>query len=253
MSAPPLIALEVLHLVSEFGHHATNSADLITLGNNFDAFTREIGFRYFAIAEHYTTDGSIPLLLENYPLEWAYEFREKGYSKRDPVHQACRQARFAFAWTDMPRFCNVSPDQIELIERGIKAGVGLGYTIPFRSPGMRMASCSFATRPGAQFPEMSLLAVQWAASLAYEAAVRINGDGYNPLSRLSSQQRICVTLMALGKSDWEISKIMNLAEDTVTKYLNAARGRYGVGRRTQLALAALVDGQIDPEDIRSWT
>jgi len=55
--------------------------------------------------------------------------------------------------------------------------------------------------------------------------------------------------MAQGKTDWEIGTILGLSEETVTKYLNAARSRYGVVRRTQLAIAALCDGTLGIEEV----
>ena len=54
---------------------------------------------------------------------------------------------------------------------------------------------------------------------------------------------------ARGKSDWEIARILGLAEDTVTEYLKRARQRYGVSKRTMLAVHALFDGAISFADV----
>lgn len=58
--------------------------------------------------------------------------------------------------------------------------------------------------------------------------------------------------MAQGKTDWEIARILNLSEETVTRYLKTARQRFGVTRRTQLALAAMNAGLIEMRDCISW-
>lgn len=58
--------------------------------------------------------------------------------------------------------------------------------------------------------------------------------------------------MAQGKFDWEIGATPDLSEETVTKYLNAARARFGVARRAQLALAALSAGEIAYDEIITW-
>lgn len=250
--SPNPLPPEVVNLVAEFAREAINSSDLTTLHAHCDAFTREIGFRYFAIVDHRASGGNQLLCIDNYPSEWAHEFYKRGYDKVDPVHQTCRRAPFAFEWSEVRRYLNPNSDQIGVLEQGIKAGLGLGYTVPIRQPGLRMASCSFATKPGAKFPDQTLLAAQWAAGVAFEAAKRLTGSEFLAPGRLTPRQRECVALMALGKSDWEISAITGLSEDTITKYLNAARARYGVSRRTQLALAALADGEIDPDEIISW-
>jgi LuxR family quorum-sensing system transcriptional regulator CciR len=66
---------------------------------------------------------------------------------------------------------------------------------------------------------------------------------------LTDRQRDCVIWAARGKSDWEISRILGLSEDTVTEYLKRARQRYGVSKRTMLAVHALFDGAISFADV----
>jgi LuxR family quorum-sensing system transcriptional regulator CciR len=58
--------------------------------------------------------------------------------------------------------------------------------------------------------------------------------------------------VAQGKTDWEISKILGLKEDSITKVINAARRRYDVANRTELVVAALFDGQISFNTVRHW-
>lgn len=62
---------------------------------------------------------------------------------------------------------------------------------------------------------------------------------------LSPRQIECVALVAQGKSDWEIGQILGLSRDTVHEYVEAARQRYGVRRRTQLVLWAVRDGHLN--------
>ena len=53
----------------------------------------------------------------------------------------------------------------------------------------------------------------------------------------------------MGKTDWEIGRILGIAEATAHEHIEAARRRYGVGKRTQLVIRALFDGQITFSDI----
>ena len=69
---------------------------------------------------------------------------------------------------------------------------------------------------------------------------------------LTPREAECVALLAQGKTDWEISVILGLHEDTVTKYLKAARNRFGVTRRTQLAIAAVTHGQLSLDELATW-
>lgn len=66
---------------------------------------------------------------------------------------------------------------------------------------------------------------------------------------LSPRQIDCIALVAQGKSDWEIAQILGLSRDTVHEYVEAARRRYGVRRRTQLVLRAVRDGHLNIETL----
>ena len=91
---------------------------------------------------------------------------------------------------------------------------------------------------------------QLVGAFAYEAARRLRRARGLPSSPvpLTQRQIDCVLLVARGKSDWEISRILGIAEDTVTEHLDAARGRYGVSRRGQLVVRALYDGWFSLTD-----
>ena len=67
--------------------------------------------------------------------------------------------------------------------------------------------------------------------------------------RLTDRQRDCVMWAARGKSDWEIAQVLGVSEATVGEHLRHAYERYGVGKRTLVAVHALFDGKIGFLDI----
>ena len=56
-------------------------------------------------------------------------------------------------------------------------------------------------------------------------------------------------LAAKGKSNWVSGQLLGLSPDTVHKYLESAKRRYGVSSRTELVVRALFDGQLSFNDI----
>jgi LuxR family quorum-sensing system transcriptional regulator CciR len=70
-----------------------------------------------------------------------------------------------------------------------------------------------------------------------------------PLPRLTDRQRDCLVWASRGKSDWEIGRILGIGQETVVQHLKDARERYGVPKRTQLAIHALFDGTIGFLDV----
>lgn len=83
--------------------------------------------------------------------------------------------------------------------------------------------------------------------LAFDRAHAILGEDRIVLEpvALSPRQLDCIALVAQGKSDWEIAQILGLSRDTVHEYVEAARRRYGVRRRTQLVLRVVRDGHLN--------
>lgn len=93
--------------------------------------------------------------------------------------------------------------------------------------------------------------VQLVGSFAFEAARKISRI-HAPQSEcpsLTERQAECVALVARGKTDWEISQILGIGQETVIQHVKDARDRYGVTKRTLLAIRALFDGQISFADV----
>jgi len=58
-----------------------------------------------------------------------------------------------------------------------------------------------------------------------------------------------VLWVARGKGDWEIGRILGVSEETVARHVKQACARYGVNKRTLLAIRTLFDGTLTFSDI----
>jgi DNA-binding CsgD family transcriptional regulator len=70
-------------------------------------------------------------------------------------------------------------------------------------------------------------------------------------ARLSTRERQCLELAAQGKSDWEIARILGLAERTVHTHVEKAKRRMQVSTRVQAVVHALFQQQISFENVVS--
>ncbi len=236
--------------VCEFVDHAHMLCDMADLTGLFAAAVRDLGFAHHALVEH--VDLARPpghfLFVHNYPDRWVAAFASRAMHRVDPVQQvACRRVG-GFGWDEIPRFIALEPRQVAMLAEARGTGLGEGFTIPLHAPGVRKASCSFVMPPGERLPGYSLLAAECLAHAAFKAARRLLDLDRSP-ARLTPRQRQCVSLVAQGKTDWETATILGLSEETVGKYLDAARIRFGVARRTQLIVAALAVGEIELGDM----
>ena len=232
--------------VSETGSEA-ELADALAIA------TRELGFTYFALTHHVDIrQASDPAIrLHNYPADWVEYYDDNRLGVSDPVHRASHVTSVGFAWSDIPRLIALTSGDRDILNRGAGQGIGDGFTVPANVPGESHGSCSFANPTGRQFDEDHLPVAQLVGAFAFEAArrlwrMRTPGTGRVPLT---DRQRECVLWMARGKSDWEISLILGIRHETVIRHLKQARERYGVGKRTMLAVQALFDGLISFADV----
>jgi LuxR family quorum-sensing system transcriptional regulator CciR len=212
----------------------------------------DLGFSYFALTHHVDVrKNSAAIRLHNYPSGWAEWFDDQQLGATDPVHRASSRTSVGFAWSRIGEMIPLTPRDQKILELARDAGIGDGFTIPAHVPGEAHGSCSFAAASGKALDEDHLPLAQLVGAFAFEAARRIRRlrEPSSMLPRLTDRQRECVMWAARGKSDWEISQILGVSHETVIRHLKQARERYGVGKRTLLAVHALFDGSIGFLDV----
>lgn len=221
------------------------------LDEALEEFTRELGLRYFALTHHMDVRRSNSAIrIHNYPEGWAEWFDEQQLGQVDPVHRASHLTSVGFCWSKLPEMISLTDRDEKILSGARSAGIGEGFTVPAHVPGEVHGSCSFAAKIGEPLPHIHLPLLQLVGALSFEAARRIRHvRDLSPAPRLTDRQRECVMWAARGKSDWEISRILGVSHETVIQHLKQARERYGVGKRTLLAVHALFDGTIAFLDI----
>jgi len=232
---------------------AVGSADDLT--EAMTAVTATLGFQYFALTHHVdivAASGSA-IRLHNYPDQWADYYDVNALGVSDPVHRASHVTSVGFCWSKMPGMIPLTAEDRRVLAMGSAQGIGDGFTVPAHVPGEARGSCSFANEADCPMPEHMLPLAQLAGAFAFEGARRLWSDRGRlpvpPPPMLTDRQRDCLLWAARGKSDWEIGRILGVSEETVIRHLKLARERYGVQKRTLLAIRALFDGTLSFTDI----
>jgi LuxR family quorum-sensing system transcriptional regulator CciR len=211
----------------------------------------ELGFRYFALTHHVDVRRTgTAVRIHNYPDGWAEWFDGQALGTTDPVHRASNLTSVGFAWSSLPEMIALTTQDQKVLELARREGIGDGFTVPAHVPGEAHGSCSFACATGEAFSGEHLPLLQLVGAFAFEAARRMRTNRAFPApARLTDRQRECVVWAARGKSDWEIGRILGISHETVIEHLRHARERYGVGKRTLVAVHALFDGSIGFLDV----
>lgn len=229
---------------------AKTAADLETA---LQQICEELGFQYFALTHHVdiVRAGSRAIRLHNYPNRWSDFYDERALGVSDPVHRMSHTTRIGFQWSVIPDKIPLTRHDKLMLWLGREQGIGNGFTIPANVPGEARGSVSFVNEAGRALPDDALPLAELIGGHAFEIARRIWGVrslNLDPPPRLTDRQRDCVLWAGRGKGDWEISRILDVSEETVARHISHGCGRYGVSKRALLFIRTLADGTLTLED-----
>ncbi len=220
--------------------------------------SREMGFDHFALVHHVdlrpygTLDGHLLtsefVALSNYPQYWVDQYVADEIVNFDPILLASQRTNVGFGWSQLDELIPLMPIHREIMERTHKAGLADGFTVPANVPGELNGSCHFATGPERMAQKDNFPMAQLVGSFAFQAArklvIRMRSLPGEPAVQLTQRQLECIVLVARGKTDWEIGKILGITEETVRQHIKSARERYDVPKRVQVVLRAVYDGLV---------
>lgn len=239
-------------LVEEFGARSnacTNTHDLFALT---EAAAREIGFPRLAMVHGlwFRQPSRRLIRMDNFG-EWADIFIERRFYLHDPVLLACQRINTAFPWREIARILGaVSRRQQLILGEAERHGLHNGFTLPVGVMGEPMGCCSFVRNHSDLPSNWFCRAAALIGADAFREARRLHGFPARAkvLPQLSDRKFECLQLLAIGKTDHEIGRILNLKDSTVRSYMTLLRQDFDVCSRTQLAAEALRFGLISYDD-----
>jgi LuxR family quorum-sensing system transcriptional regulator CciR len=237
------------------------------------SITREMGFHSYALVQHvrnFSRDNEKFLAVSNFGESWIDYFLEHQLHMHEPIYAASRRTSVGFRFSQVPSLIRLNDHQRRTEEARRKEAITDGFCVPAHIPGEANGSCTFVVKDNNPLPVRNLPMAQLVGSFAYDAARRLLHSGirfvghpsaandsaraaaratHAPGPRLTTRQIDCIILVARGKTDWEIARILGLHEQTVTQHLNEARRRCGVSRRSELPIHALYYGHVTFADV----
>ena len=212
-----------------------------------------LGFRYFACYSHVDLLRPPPsaVVLCSYPAAWVRQYTEERLFQRDPILRLAETTLLPFSWDDAFR-PGLTREERDILTRAAEFGIVHGFTIPIHPPAARAiytASCSVV--PDSLAVEVpSYFIAQLMAYHLYDAASRQAAhDAEVGVVELSNRERQCLELVAQGKSDWVVGKLLSISERTVHNHIERAKRRLGVSTRVQAIVHALATRQINLGDV----
>ncbi len=178
---------------------------------------------------------------EEFPSGYVETYRSEHWEKIDPVLCHAPIARRPFLWNDLVAARCLTPRQIAFFERCREIGVHSGLTMPFHSPGGIVHLLSVSLRRGPlpdpqRIPHIYALAAQtWMRDCELRERVPASAPGDVHFTRRELE---CLKWVKEGKTNWEISCILRIAERTVEFHIgNAMKKLFATNRVTAVVIA----------------
>ena len=244
--------------VQQFVRECNRVTAIPELENLLEGATRAFGFDYYALSHHASLHkGTNVIRIVDFPELWQDVIAARGYFIDDPVFAASEKTVASFNWFDLPNIIELTPRHIEIIEAARDAGVGNGFAVPVHIPGEYPATCAFLVRTGRNLPVENFPAAHYVGCFAFEAARRVTPGvaRYRPVAETTASQTLtqrqfdCLVLVAQGKSDWDIGRLLGISDQTVHKHIEESKRRFGVPTRMQLVVRALFNGHLTFGDV----
>jgi len=215
------------------------------------ALAREHGFEQtvYGIVPNRQTPLEQAFLRSNYSSDWRSKYDAEKLHYVDPTVGHCLNSTLPLIW-EPKTFSDAR--QKELYEEACGYGIRSGITYPVHGANGEFGVISFVSDTladkkfrrelGRFMPELALI-----RDYVFESSLRFLKSPGPAAVRLTGRELESLKWAMLGKSSWEISRIMNCAEATVNFHFANARRKFKVNTRQQAVVKAIRLGLINPD------
>lgn len=238
-------ALDVFDVIEKA--QAARSIDSLSLlfGTSFGSF----GYSSFVLTNVLNAAGAaqVDARFGCPNLTWRAHYTALNYHLLDDLIPRVKLDHEPFTWRDSVT-SGISKSTIRMFGEAKELGVADGFVLPVHYAD-HSSTAVLLTRPDAAEIGPNNRARLFLLSSYFASVGKRLQEGAAPpqpkeSQLLSPRQRECLQWVRAGKSDWDISVILNLSEHTVNEHLEAARKRLGVRTRTQAVIEAIARGLI---------
>ena len=214
-----------------------------------DRFSRELagyGFHAWLIAslpKPGERAGSLAVL-NGWPQGWTDLYVRQNLLQDDPVVANCFRSTAPFEWRDAPYDPQTNTRAKEVMNRATDFRMRHGFCVPIHTSEGYQAVVTMAGER-VEIGGQALRALHFMGIYAHAKAAALCARKRNPAARLlTAREREVLQWAAAGKSSWEISQILGIAQSTVTAHIKAAAAKLDTPNRVATVVVALRRGEI---------
>lgn len=183
-------------------------------------------------------------MFSNYSPQWQRCYNERGYLRIDPTVQHALKSTLPVVWSN-----RLFDSAREMWEEARGHGLQVGWAQASRDAtgAVGLLSLARSAEPlTADELARNQARMSWLAQYAHAGMSRLLSPKLAPESRvaLTAREREVLRWTAEGKTAYEISKILSVAERTVNFHINNVIAKLGTSNKTQAAVKAAALGML---------
>lgn len=214
------------------------------------AISKRFGFDtvLFWLKKARTAPHSSALVQTNVDPRWWVQYQKAGYYDVDPIVVHSLVHKLPLVWGRQT--FDESPRQRELYEAASEHGLRSGISYPIHGLdgqfGLISFACNDETPGNVSYWLHACVSLTLLRDYVFESALRFHAAPVTDRDavRLTPRELECLKWIALGKTSWEISKILTCAEVTINFHVSNLMKKLAVQTRQQAVAKGICDGLI---------
>jgi LuxR family quorum sensing-dependent transcriptional regulator len=229
----------------DFIEELDRKPDVTSVLDAFQTLVTKYGFVGYCIG-----DASHPKHLRNdrlwgstWPEEWLLRFTAQKYQMVDPLIRQMNSGPTHFRWRDVRASADRAAARV--LDEASEFHMRDGFALPIYGAEGAMVGITIGTEHY-ELDKRDEATLHLAAIYFHAKLARMRTQDARPArnSRLTPRERECLSWVASGKTDWEISQILNISEQTTHEYVQNAISKLNATTRAQAVAVAMMTRQI---------
>ena len=219
--------------------HRSSEVNEVVL--SLTSFVNYFGFESLSIAQLISParGGSNKIEITDWPEGLQQQRLQRGTITRDPIALEALRSKTPFTWSDA--YCRTNKEGRKFIDETREVTSADGLLIPVH-PYNSIPGCLSLGADHIELTREELSCIDVVSVQAFMKLVEILGPFPFEINvNLSGREIDVIHYAAAGKTNWEISKILNISEHTVRAYLQSAAAKLGTISKTHTVAVAIAN------------
>lgn len=182
-------------------------------------------------------------LIKPFEADWVKHYDQQGYIKADPIVRELYVTFQPFSWSEVIARRQIGAAEMRIMHECADAGMRDGFVVPIYQAGGYTGLVSLAGK-APMITEDSRRGLTLASIYLHNKMTNLLRREAQNVFDLTERELECLRWASVGKSDWEIGKILLISAKTVNYHIENSKRKFHVATRVQAIVAAMRIGRL---------